>query len=143
MSDEEQLRIYLDAYIDLYFRENSDVPEISAKFTAGWKDNKGSWEGQIESGKRGVYILISQEGEAVYIGTSYASKGMGSRLVAYRRKGFPDAWDNKPESVYLITVSKPYEAASLELYMISKMPHAYNKNGKLLEELALDGSLMP
>ena len=86
-----------------------------------------SWEGTDVSFKPGCYALYSSDGELLYVGKASNMKSVGSRLVRFRYN--PPKWDPTPEIVQIIEVIEPFEAPSLEEFLIAELQPRFNDHG--------------
>jgi hypothetical protein len=122
LNSADALRV--QAYIDHYCTQHRrpDRPSfIKHDFTVA------SWEGTPVSHKAGCYILYSEAGELLYIGKASNTKSVGSRLVRFRYA--PVAWEPAPALVQIIEVSDPFEAPSLEEFLIGELQPKFNDRG--------------
>lgn len=86
-----------------------------------------SWEGSPVSYKSGCYALYSEAGELLYIGKASNTKSVSSRLVRFRYN--PVGWEPAPALVQIIEVSEPFEAPSLEEFLIGELQPRFNDRG--------------
>jgi hypothetical protein len=98
-----------------------------AKFIAHDVHTMTSWEGTAISYKAGCYALYSGAGELLYIGKASNSKSVESRLVRSRYN--PVTWDPAPAFVQIVEVSEPFEAPSLEEFLITELQPRFNDRG--------------
>lgn len=96
--------------------------------TVGDSEAKGAWEGTPPSESAGCYILFSAAGELLYVGKASHGKTVGDRLVRFRYKG--SDWPQKPAYVRIVEVTEPFEAPSLEEFLISILQPRFNKHGR-------------
>jgi hypothetical protein len=88
---------------------------------------RGSWEGTEASCKSGCYLIFSADGDLLYVGKASNTKSLGSRLVRFRYN--EHGWLPKPEWVVMVEVPEPFEAPSLEEFLISKLQPRFNDRG--------------
>lgn len=86
-----------------------------------------SWEGTAPSYKPGCYVLYSTQGELLYIGKASNTKSVGSRLVRFRYT--PVTWQPAPAFAQIIEVPEPFEAPSLEEFLIHDLQPRFNDRG--------------
>lgn len=87
--------------------------------------------------RHGVYLMLGKNGDVLYIGKASTLRSLGARLGDY----FPDKTSKKVRFYwkhwtphYVITVAvpqdNPFEAASLEEYLVSTLCPEHNTVGK-------------
>ena len=98
----------------------TDLPK-SRKWPATWPN----------SDRPGVYLFFDNQSDLIYIGKAAS---LGSRLSSYFKYAddesceVKDNWGEKePDSLVTVPVSKPFEAPSLEEYLISCLNPPVNK----------------
>lgn len=72
-------------------------------------------------------MLYSMQGEVLYIGKASNTKSVGSRLVRFRYT--PVTWQPAPAFTQIIEVSEPFEAPSLEEFLILELQPRFNDRG--------------
>jgi len=104
----------------------------------GWND---TWP---NNGKAGVYIFLDTDGKVLYIGKASMKRSVSARLSDYctydsdrRCKLVHSNWSATPKYVWIVgmPVSSPFEAPSLEEYLIRELDPPDNRNGKRETEL--------
>ena len=86
----------------------------------------------------GIYALLSENLEVLYIGKASMNHGIGYRLSSYcsyvegtKKCKLNDEWEGKPRYVYSVAVpdQTKFEAPALEEYLIKEIQTANNKAG--------------
>ncbi len=114
---------------------NPDLPafEISPVY-----DTQTNWDTGYPFGDRaGCYAFFDANKKLVYIGKASLSHILGRRIDSYflRSGSSPSAvlkhqWESPPRYIVSIAVSKPYEAPSLEEFLIDKLQPSENLRGR-------------
>ncbi|MCH8171813.1 MAG: GIY-YIG nuclease family protein [Proteobacteria bacterium] len=91
----------------------------------------------------GIYAIFNENEELLYIGKASNNSSIGSRLGSYFKndeKGnfslkHPEGWGEKgkPRFIIGVSVSEPFEAPSLEEYLIYKLQPEINQVGKNIQ----------
>jgi len=91
-------------------------------------DLKDGWYRKPQSYKPGCYALFSADGELLYIGKASHKASVGNRLAAHF---YNKASDLAMQTAYvqIIEVSEPFEAPSLEEYLIREVRPRLNTHG--------------
>jgi len=93
----------------------------------GWP--KDVWP---HNGKPGVYLLLGKAMDLRYVGSA---RDVGKRLAAHfqyredRGCRIVGNWIRRPYFILAVRVTEPFEALSLEQYLISTLSPAENKRG--------------
>jgi Predicted 3'-5' exonuclease related to the exonuclease domain of PolB len=87
-----------------------------------------SWWHTDVSSRCGCYAIYTESGELLYIGKASNSASVGSRLAAHLRHVDP-AWMPAPAFVQIVEVCEPFEAPSLEEYLIRELQPRFNDRG--------------
>lgn len=93
---------------------------------------KGWWQSE-ESFQPGCYIIYAHNGEPIYLGKASLKATMGSRLAAHERS--KDSRWADAAFVQMIIVGEPFEAPSLEEFLLNKMSTRENLVGHRNPEL--------
>jgi hypothetical protein len=88
-----------------------------------------SWYASPESAKSGCYVFYSQSGEVLYIGKASLTASMGSRLASHDRAIPRSPWREQAAFVQFVSVAEPFEAPSLEEFLIEKLRPIGNIRG--------------
>jgi len=106
--------------------------DIETEFS--WPEN--SWP---FANRPGVYIFLTQEGDFLYVGKASMKATLGRRLTGhFSHVDYPndktcktkDVWKEHPFFVVTVSVREPYEAPSLEEYLIMKLEPKENTVGR-------------
>jgi excinuclease UvrABC nuclease subunit len=92
--------------------------------------DRKSWEGTPFSYKAGCYALYAQDGDLLYVGKASLFRSVGSRLWHHFQKSSA-AWMPNTALVQIVEVAEPYEAPSLEEYLIRELQPRWNGTGRL------------
>ncbi len=103
-------------------------------FVFGQHQTRTNWEGTDLSYKAGCYVIFNRAEEAIYIGKASFKATMGTRLKAHNRKK-DDKW-NEAVFVRMIEVTQPFEAPSLEEFLLNRITTKYNKVGAIKSDLS-------
>lgn len=96
-----------------------------------------SWWGTPEAAKPGCYVFYSETGEVLYIGKASLSMDVGARLWAHDHSSPRASWRDLATFVQFVTVSEPFEAPSLEEFLIGKLhPSGNIRKGRLTPDLS-------
>jgi len=128
----EKLIVAIEEMNRLHPRPNFEI-KLTEPFDTNNPWDHSSWP---NNALPGVYIFTSSDREVQYIGK--ASRGIGSRLNAYWRKGKLGETESKSwksEScrfIYTIGIPKEcwFEASAIEAFLISKVQPPRNTVGK-------------
>lgn len=114
--------------VQKYMREyrNPDLPPFKVWPTRYAMD---AWYHTPESAMFGCYVFYSSTGEVLYIGKASLKATMGSRLAAHDRKIPRAQWREKAHFVQFVSVSEPFEAPSLEEFLILQLRPEGNRIG--------------
>jgi hypothetical protein len=88
-----------------------------------------SWYATPESSKQGCYVFYSKDGEVLYVGKASLSASMGSRLAAHDRRIPRSQWRERAAFVQFVSVTEPFEAPSLEEFLIERLRPTGNVRG--------------
>jgi hypothetical protein len=124
-------RLEVQRLVTQYCREERNLtqPAFIIHPPARWAaDDPGRWNRTDASGKAGCYVVYTGKGEAIYVGKASCDNRVGDRLRPRQAKG---TW---PEAAYvqIIEVVPPFEAPSLEEYLLSKFQTTANVTGAKL-----------
>ena len=86
-----------------------------------------SWWKTNFAARAGCYAIYGQDGRILYIGKASLNASIGSRLAAHLRHVRP-TWET-PKFVHLIEVAEPFEAPSLEEYLLRELSTRHNTQG--------------
>jgi hypothetical protein len=103
---------------------------------AEWTWPSGEWP---NAWKAGVYVVMADDLTVLYVGKASLASTIGSRLGSYFKEGDakearipPDhRWSRNPRFVASIPVPEPFEAPSLEEYLITALQPSDNIRGKI------------
>lgn len=87
-----------------------------------------NWCGTDHSWRPGCYAIYSESGELLYIEKASNTASVGSRLAAHLRHVRSD-WIPAPVFVQIVEVGEPFEAPSLEEFLIREMRPGFNTQG--------------
>jgi GIY-YIG catalytic domain len=100
-----------------------------------WNIEDG-YQGNLQfpyTGATGCYAIYSQDGKLLYIGKASLNHTLGGRLDSYFmgvRSSAPGApkgnWNSPPKYIQTVQVNEPFEAPSLEEYLILKLQPCEN-----------------
>ena len=104
-----------------------------SSYTAYWPSSYNS----INGDKPGIYIILGKQMNVLYIGKASLNNRINKRLASYFKyekvgKGCHvnhSNWTEKPYYIVGFPVEFPYEASSLEEYLLSKSLPPDNKIG--------------
>jgi hypothetical protein len=88
-----------------------------------------SWYATPESSKQGCYVFYSENGQVLYVGKASLSASMGSRLASHDRRIPRSPWRERAALVQFVAVTEPFEAASLEEFLIERLHPTGNIRG--------------
>lgn len=103
---------------------NSTLPAFTVCEPQPWK----GWWGSQNSKKQGCYVIYSSLGEPMYIGKASLKATMGSRLAAHERSR-DERWSDAAQ-VQMVIVGEPFEAPSLEEFLLSRLSTRHNILGR-------------
>ena len=88
------------------------------------------WNNHPAAGRPGCYVVYDSSGSAVYVGKASCGSFVGARLRLRQAAGrWPEA-----RYVQIVEVAEPFEAPSLEEYILSKFRTSRNVNGAKVEK---------
>lgn len=90
------------------------------------------WDGWYHSDRSkrpGCYALFTDGGDLLYIGKASQNASIGSRLAAHFRNKTLE-WVKGARWVQMIEVTQPFEAPSLEEYLIGELQPQFNRHGR-------------
>lgn len=87
-----------------------------------------SWAPMPVSDKPGCYALYTATGQLLYIGKASNSRKIGHRLYHHLTQS-QAAWVPSVSFVQIVEVSEPFEAPSLEEYLIRELQPPHNDRG--------------
>ena len=128
----DDIRQITKDYERLYALKDLEIDEKPYDLIHDW-DADGYWP---NAGNQGVYAIFCDNKELLYIGKASLSGSLGARLSHYfvrNRNGIGAAirsghhWTRAPRYVLTAAVSNPWEAPSLEEYLINKLQPADNQ----------------
>ena len=120
----DSLRAKLDEYSRTYRHPNQRAFCVHGPFKIE-RYKKGTWEGMEISYKPGCYAIFSENGELLYIGKASAGRKVGDRLWRFSRKN-PPSWLPDIALAQIVEVQQPFEAPSLEEYLIQALRPRHN-----------------
>lgn len=98
------------------------------------KETGRSWEGTDFSYRHGCYLIYSASGDLLYVGkASLTTSTIGKRLWTHLRK-LRSSWVPIPAFVQIVEVCQPFEAASLEEFLIQELHPKFNALGNTRSE---------
>jgi excinuclease UvrABC nuclease subunit len=89
-----------------------------------------SWAGKPPSYRPGCYAIFSISGSLLYIGKASHAASVGSRLAAHLRKIRPEWIPLGLGHILIVTVDEPFEAPSLEEFLIHHLQPPLNDRGR-------------
>ncbi len=123
---------YEDRYKIEVSKSHSDLVSISDLFT-----EKKYWPAAT---KQGIYCIFSATNELLYVGKASMSGSIGARLSChfwydpntgfqFEFDGSEEGWGGKPVFLCVFPTQHPYEAPSLEEYLINELRPPGNVRG--------------
>ncbi|MGI4769880.1 MAG: hypothetical protein ACRYGP_33030, partial [Janthinobacterium lividum] len=106
------LREAVDAYHAT--RRHPDLPTFTIHPAQGVQ----AWWGSPESARPGCYVYFDAAGQILYVGKASMGASLGSRMAAHDHAEPRAWWRDAADFVVLVTVAEPFEAPSLEEYLI-------------------------
>ena len=88
-----------------------------------------SWHKQIEAGGPGCYAAYAADGTLLYVGKASYRKRIGDRLFVHFEVTKP-AWVKHVAHILFVPVTQPFEAPSLEEYLIYELRPVFNAVGR-------------
>lgn len=84
----------------------------------------------------GCYLFYSESGDLLYIGKASLMSSLGARIASYygRAPDYPlkhSGWTSSPSYLLIVKMNEPWEAPSLEEYLIAKLQPCDNDRGIL------------
>ena len=96
-----------------------------------------SWYGTSEAAKPDCYVYYSQDGDVLYVGKASMTRDVGHRLYVHENRKPRAAWREKAEFVQFVSVSEPFEAPSLEEFLLTRLnPKGNVRKGNLVADPA-------
>jgi hypothetical protein len=136
MSSISDLFNIVKQYQDEQLAPTSEKFEFGGKgydLTHDWNPNE-EWPNSREAG---VYVITDESLEVLYIGKASNKSSIGSRLGTYfrndRKTGLCEvihSWKKPPQYIYTIVAKNPFQAPSLEEYLIHKCDPTDNTVGR-------------
>lgn len=105
---------------------HADLPAFSITSLLAWSDAaEDRWNLDPAARRPGCYVVYDSAGAAIYVGKASCNSFVGARLRLRQAK---HVW---PEASYvqIIEVAEPFEAPSLEGYILCKFQTSRNVNG--------------
>ena len=119
----------VQTYCATYRHPNLGSFKVSEMYTMS-KEAGRSWEGTDVSYRHGCYLIYSESGELLYIGkASLTTSNIGRRLWVHLHKPRP-SWVPPAAFVQIVEVGQPFEAASLEEFLIQELHPKFNAHGR-------------
>jgi hypothetical protein len=129
MIDQEMSK-EVSALVERYCREERAAKPTSftTRPLVHWQrsEDDGGWWRSRASSNPGCYVIYKDDGSVMYIGKASLDATIGSRLASHERSKH-QKWD-RAAYVQMITVDQPFEAPSLEEYLLSRLPTMLNVN---------------
>ncbi|MBT3917401.1 MAG: GIY-YIG nuclease family protein [Rhodospirillaceae bacterium] len=108
--------------------ETSSLYDVKKDWLKPWK----------HAADQGVYAIFGPSKLLLYVGKASLRSSLGKRLVTYFKNSSDGlrgeqrkhhTWSEDPQFILTIRVNKPWEAPSLEEYLINKLQPKDNTNG--------------
>jgi hypothetical protein len=127
-----ELREHVATYCKKY--RNPQLPP----FIVSEPHTMTSWYGTPEAARPGCYVFYSQTGEVLYVGKASLTRAVGNRLAAHDHSKPRTSWRERAAFVQFVSVSEPFEAPSLEEFLVSRLcPIGNIRGGRLSTDPAL------
>ncbi len=132
MSNVDDVRAKIEEYQNRYGLRQTQISELY-DLKEDWKADK-SW---YLAEAKGVYAILDDQEELLYIGKASLGSSLGARLsfwfVGSAEGGVPvpsHNWSRPPRFVLTVAVEYSYEAPSLEEFLIKSLQPIDNAQGK-------------
>ena len=125
--DPEEVGAALREAVEAYCatRRHPDLPAFTVHPAQGVQ----AWWGSPESARPGCYAFFDAAGLLLYVGKASMGASLGSRMAAHDHRVPTAPWRQRAAFVVLVTVAEPFEAPSLEEYLIDRLRPPGNVHG--------------
>ncbi len=141
MSDRNRLNDKVSEYQEKY--RNPDLPKFKVSDPYDLKADWDAGKSYPLVNKQGAYAIFDTNENLLYIGKASQNNTLGNRLGSYFKYA-PDGkscttppnhnWSSDPRYVMTVAVAYPFEAPSLEEYLIGELQPLDNSRGKITSD---------